>query len=477
MVLLFLVNCIGQEGNYELIALKRLNVAGSDGNSYTGEMGRIKVPENRNSSTSKFIELPFFRLKTEHTDPFPPIFIFEGGPGDNPSALQRLNEFIPLLKQFSARSDVVLIEQRGNGGAEPRLSCPETLQLPLDAPLNIEAFSAIYKAYMSECSEYWQGLGRNLRGYNVISMADDVEAVRKALSYKKIMLFGGSFGSHHALTYVKRYPENVERILLDSPEGLTHTVKLPYTADKKLAQLSELVTGDSILSVEIPSFTDLVNHILDKLEKAAITVKTRHPLTNEVVDIVLGKLDLQFVTAQVLGRRQYRELPYHYLQMKKGDYSWLASRAIGLRVSRAESLMAALTDNASATASKRREMVKLQKQDAILGDALNNVIFDVMDVLPIMDISKELNQNFKSDIPILIICGSQDVRTPVDNAWEIMEDFKNSRLVIVQHGSHDLFREALDLLLPIMKGYLAADSPLEYKVPAMVVAPLNLRVK
>lgn len=475
--LLCLVNCFGQQVDYTLSALEQHTVTAVDGIMYTGESGWIKVPENRDSKTSKFIELPFFRIKTEHKDPLPPIFIFEGGPGDDPSALERLAEFAPLLYSFTSRSDLVLVDQRGNGRAKPKLNCPGTLGFALDAPLSMATFRRVYREYMGDCSNSWQERQHDLSGYNVMSMADDTEAVRQALSYGKIMLFGGSFGSHHALAYVKKYPKQVDRILLDSPEGLKHTIKLPYTADKILNQLSELVKTNAELSKEIPSFIDLVQEILKQLEESPVTVKTRHPISNTEVDIVLGKLDLQLVTAQDLGRRAYRALPYHYLQMKNGDYSWLAARAIGMRLNHSESLMAALTDGASGLASQRRGLVKQQAKDAILGDALNNVIFDVLDVLPLKDISKDLNDYFKCSVPLVLICGSQDARTPVSNAKEILENFENARLVIVEHGSHDLYSEALEQLAPLMIGYLSAEDPMKFKIPEEIVAPLDLKMR
>ena len=173
------------------------------------------------------------------------------------------------------------------------------------------------------------------------------------------MLFGGSFGCHHGLAYIKKYPNRVDRASLDSPEGLQHTIKLPYEVDKVLVQLSDMVREDSVLSKKIPSFINLVKETLDRLEKNPVKIKVLHPETEKEVEIVLGKYDLQLATAMALGRIRYRELPYHYLQMKYGDYSWLARTSIGLR--RADgnvgSLMASLTDCASGVTSKRRQEV------------------------------------------------------------------------------------------------------------------------
>jgi pimeloyl-ACP methyl ester carboxylesterase len=472
------ISCKGQNDTDALKSKAPYTIVANDGNSYRGEMGRLSVLENRDNPTSKYIEIPFFRLQTKSYNPLPPIFVLAGGPGDNPSVMQQLEEIIPSLSLFADRSDVVILEQRGNGNSIPNLSCNAAFNLPLDAPLDKESFKSAYRNYIGECSRYWKERKRDLGGYNVVSMADDIEALRKVLAYKKIMLFGGSFGSHHGLTYIKKYPNRVDRASLDSPEGLQHTIKLPNEVDKVLVKLSDLVQGDPVLSKKIPSFINLVKETLDRLEKNPIKAVVVYPETGQKIEIVLGKLDLQLATAMALGRMQYREIPYQYLQMKSGDYSWLANMSIGLRRANGNigSLMASLTDCASGVTSKRKQDVSEQAKNAILGDALNNVIFEVCDLLPLKDLNSELDLNFRSKVPLLVICGSQDAKTPIRNGMEIMNNFENSRLLVVKHGSHDLFREAFDMLSPVIRGFLSVQNPLEYELPQKMEAPLNLRV-
>lgn len=455
--------------------IRTVAITSTDGIIYTGESGFINVPENRDSLVSKSITIPFFRIRTEHPDPFPPIFVFEGGPGDNPSILQHLEDLMPILHSFSKRSDVIVVEQRGNGRSEPNLSCPGFFELPLDVHLTKEGFSRVYKAFVKNCALYWQDKGRELSGYNVLEMADDIDAVRNILGYEKIMLFGGSFGSHHALAYLQRYPDRVERVLLDSAEGLGHTMKLPLDADRMLKQLSELISDDSSHSKILPSFIELVKTIIRKLEKEPVQINTLHPVTNKEVPIVLGAYDLQLVTALELGRMGYRELPYRYLQMQKGDFSWLAAYAIRIRLGQSRNLMAVLTDCASGASMQRREMVMEQSKTAILEDALNNINFDACELLPFRNVNLTLTADFKSPAPLLIVNGDHDARTPLTNAKEILKHFENGRILEVKYGSHDLFREGFDILAPLLIGYLTSDDPLSFKLPTRLEVPLNLR--
>ena len=95
--------------------------------------------------------------------------------------MQQLQEIIPALFLFAARSDVILVEQRGNGNSNPSLSCKNSFNLSLDLPLDKESFKREYRKYIQECSSYWKEKKHDLRGYNVISMADDIEALRNVL--------------------------------------------------------------------------------------------------------------------------------------------------------------------------------------------------------------------------------------------------------------------------------------------------------
>ena len=279
--LFWCIHCKGQNNPHTLNTLESYSVIANDGNTYSGEIGSLMVLENRDNPNSGYIEIPFFRIKTKSTNPLPPIFVLEGGPGDNPSAMQQLKGIIPQLSLFAGRSDVVLLDQRGNGNSKPSLRCKNSFNLPLDVPLTKESLKRTYRKYIQECSTYWMGEEHDLQGYNVVSMADDIETLRKVLGYEKIMLFGGSFGSHHGLTYMKRYPDRVDRASLDSPEGLQHTVKLPYEVDKVLVQLSELVKEDPVLSKKIPSFINLVQQTLNSLEKNPIKANVLHPETKK----------------------------------------------------------------------------------------------------------------------------------------------------------------------------------------------------
>ena len=51
------------------------------GDKVKAEMGTFAVPENRNKSNSKTLQLKFVRFKSTNPNPGPPIVYLAGGPG------------------------------------------------------------------------------------------------------------------------------------------------------------------------------------------------------------------------------------------------------------------------------------------------------------------------------------------------------------------------------------------------------------
>ncbi len=82
-------------------------------------------------------------------------------------------------------------------------------------------------------------------------IADDVDALRRELGLKRVTLLGHSFGGVIALTYAKRYPENIKRLLLLNTAA---EVEHPSVGEQRLqkmlsaSEVAMMSSGDSSLS-------------------------------------------------------------------------------------------------------------------------------------------------------------------------------------------------------------------------------------
>lgn len=441
-----------------------LNIAGE---TIVYEEGWLSVPETHEDPLSNTIKLPFRIIRTDSDNPLPPIFLLEGGPANNPSIMQQWEGVAPSLKKFTSRSDIIVLEQRGNGGSIPNLQCPGSFDLPLDKALDRQEFARVYSEYIKECEQYFSNQGIKTSSYHVISMSHDLEKLRQLLGYNKVFLFGGSFGSHWALNYLKLYPNTVERILIDSPEGFDHTRKLPSYAESALSSLGLKIERDSIYKDKFPDLYKTVKACLEDLEETrAVSIDGEK--------IILGKYDLQLLVAQNLGRAEYRALPKHFQEMSQRNYDWLARHSLELRKGLSFNLLGAVSDCTSGCSKSRIKTIEEEAETALLGDALNNVIYDACDQLNIYPLSQQIHSKIHSDVPMLVAVGDQDARTPVRNANEILSMFSNGHLIIIENGSHDIFNESGSELFPLLMDFLTIDSLSNYTKYKSIHLPLRL---
>ena len=240
---------------------------------------------------------------------------------------------------------------------------------------------------MVNCAEFWKGQGVDSSGYNVREMAADIDDLRQALGYDKIILFGGSFGSHHGLAVLRYYDDHIERAVLSGVEGPNHTLKLPSTVQRHLEKLASMVKADSRLSRHIPDFLNLIETVLEHLEREPVTDEVEDPETGKLVRVTVGALDLQAATTDGMGNVPFlRALPARYHAMAQGNFSWLAERALESRRNRRGRLMPALVDCVSGATAERRTTIEREAGQTLLGGIINGPLFDLCDAFGGVDL-------------------------------------------------------------------------------------------
>jgi pimeloyl-ACP methyl ester carboxylesterase len=128
-----------------------------------------------------------------------------GGPGQ--SSTEFIEDFGQVLAEGLEDRQLVVVDQRGTG-ASGALRCRE-----LDrAPALIGARELAARA--GRCGER---LGAARRLYTTTEVVEDLDAVRDALGAERISIFGVSYGAYVAQRYARRFPQHIDRLVLDSP--------------------------------------------------------------------------------------------------------------------------------------------------------------------------------------------------------------------------------------------------------------------
>jgi pimeloyl-ACP methyl ester carboxylesterase len=162
----------------------------------------LSVPLARDGAVQGTVGLNIERLQAGAVPARTAVIGLAGGPGQAalPLAQGMAKEMAPAL---GAR-DLLVFDQRGTGGSGP-LACPA-----LES--SAEVFGAIGQAF-ERCALQ---IGTARGSYTTQESVADIEAIRRAAGYEKLVLFGVSYGTKVALEYAERYPQNVEALVLDS---------------------------------------------------------------------------------------------------------------------------------------------------------------------------------------------------------------------------------------------------------------------
>jgi pimeloyl-ACP methyl ester carboxylesterase len=168
------------------------------------QCGRIAVPLDRTGATPGTVSLYVERQRARRGPARGVTMLLAGGPGQPATGAYNDRSKNPYgeFRSLTPFNDVVAFDGRGTGRSG-LLRCPELERANL-----IDA-----GAEAAACA---QRLGAKRAFYRTTDAVDDMEAVRAALGVDKLTLVGVSYGTFLAQAYAARYPTHVERVLLDS---------------------------------------------------------------------------------------------------------------------------------------------------------------------------------------------------------------------------------------------------------------------
>ncbi|MEM9657010.1 MAG: alpha/beta hydrolase, partial [Planctomycetota bacterium] len=318
------------------------------------------------------------------------------------------------------------------------------------APENVSSREQFAEALGSACrrgKEYWQAAGLDLNGFNVLEAAADVEEARIALGYDSMILSGTSFGSHWGMAVLRSFPASVERAVLSGLEGPDHTWDVPSQILAALERIATTAEVELELSHRLPEggLIGAWERVIERLEQDPVIVESKGPNQQVSRPVRLdGREMRQFVLSEMGSRYGIRDWPARVVALYERDYAAAAARR--LRNSAPLRGMTAsffLMDGASGISRNRLALVESDPAVNLLGRVNDGYRI----VAPIwgVDLGDEFRLGFETSVPTLLVQGTWDVNTPLENALELAPQFTQGRLVLVEGGSHAALREAARL--------------------------------
>jgi pimeloyl-ACP methyl ester carboxylesterase len=212
--------------------------------------------------------------------------------------------------------------------------------------------------------------------------------------------------------------------------------------------------------------------VLDRLRQQPVRITVNDPTTGKAATIALGAFDIQWIVSHALGdSRLVRTLPAALREMAAGRFDQIAQIAM-LRRTRTgvQSAMKAMMDQSSGASAERRRQIDDEAPRALLGNAINFPLFHLKHAWePVKDLGESFRRPAGSTVPVLMLVGDLDPRTPVANATQIAVTLPQSQTVVVRNGNHDfdVFGSAAirDAIATFLRG---APVPSEIVLPDLV---------
>ena len=165
----------------------------------------MTVPLDRSGALPGGVKLHVTRRRAAIVPSSTAVVALDGGPGA--AATSSARSFASELAPAVRARDLLLFDERGTGRSG-RLRCPFG-DLFLDPVIT----------QVGDCAAR---LGAARGFYRSLDDAEDLEAVRVAAGYDRLVVYGVSYGTKVAELYAAMHPEHVAALVLDSvvlPEG------------------------------------------------------------------------------------------------------------------------------------------------------------------------------------------------------------------------------------------------------------------
>ena len=392
-------------------------------------LGSFSVRENRRADSTRRITLKYVKLPaTGKAAPGAPIVYLAGGPGGSGVAAGRGPRY-EMFRELRQLGDVILFDQRGTGISNS-LPTGASWKIPLDTAATREVYEQVALHTLQESLKIWKEAGVDLEAYNTESNADDLADLCTVLGAEKVRIVGISYGTHLGLSFMRRHPDRLERIVLAGVEGPDHTLKMPCDQQALLGQIQEWIDQEPNTRAAYPDFLTSVERVLAQLEAEP------HVIETSSTKIVITAFDVQhFLAALLRGPETFARAPVMIRAMEQGQFGLMPFALSQLRSGRFDAMSTAM-DVASGATRERQAKIARQREHAMLADAINFPMAAIMRELPELDLGDDFRAPVVSDIPTLAISGTADGRTPPGNAEEVLRTLSHGEHLLIHGAGH-----------------------------------------
>jgi pimeloyl-ACP methyl ester carboxylesterase len=288
----------------------------------------------------------------------------------------------------------------------------------------------------------WQLAGRHIDAtqYTTTAFIDDLEAVRDALGYAKVNLWGGSYGTRVAQEYLRRHPERVRSVVLDgvAPPSMRISFDVWRTRDDALDDVIAACRASAACAKAHPDPAGTLQEIRQSLEGGR-NITLRDPRTGIVremhieFDMVIGALQPLTYSPEAASL-----IPELLALAKAGDFAPLVASSLVIIGDLPDQFSPALHYSVTCAEDVPR-VTRAERINGVDDERVRSLArrtLAVCDQWPKGTYPPDFTQPVTSDVPVLLLSGGLDPVTPPAYAAEVAKTLSASRLVVARGFGH-----------------------------------------
>ncbi|WP_413488251.1 alpha/beta hydrolase [Shewanella baltica] len=391
--------------------------------------GFVTVPENPNKPDGKQIQVHYVVLPAvKNVNHEEALLAIAGGPGQ--SAIDNAAGFDAMLSKVRQQRDILLIDQRGTGRSN-LLTCDEGAQSPL-------SFDDDNADTLAETQKCLAKIDADVTQYGSLNAIKDFEAVRQHLGYKKLHVYGISYGTRMAQLYMRLYPAHLATVTLDGIVPMQQSVlEIGASIDRGFDLLFKDCQETTACHAQFPELKAEFDQVAASLAKAPVMENVYDPVTGEKTMLTMTRGKFYGSIRMALYQANVRALVPHAIhQAAKHNFQPI----LGLYSLTIDNAGMAMGMHASVVCGEDMHRItpamREQAQHSFMGKTMLEGLEATCEVWKVPAVDDSFSEPISSDIPTLLLSGEIDPATPPSWGELAMEKLTNAKHFVAPYATH-----------------------------------------
>ena len=407
--------------------------AGPGASSMAARCGTMTRPLDPTGAVPGEIELRIAVVPALNLTPEPdPLVPIAGGPGQG--SVQFYNAYYWAFEDVRRNRDILLIDQRGTGESAT-MDCEfddDVIEGDYSIEMTVE--------YTGLCLEQ---LPYDPRFFTTSIAVTDMEAVREALGYPSLNLYGVSYGTRVVQHYARRYPDSTRSLVIDGvvPPQLSLGPEIATESQRAVDNILARCAEDEACNERFPNVAADFKRIVTELRETPANISVPHPSTGRPKEVEFGEGELAAaIRLLAYHPNSIALMPLLIHEAGKGNYVPLGSQFMMTMIAMMDAMSLGMHNSVVCT-----EDVPFYDKSTIDYDGLAasymgahqlDALEAICSVWPVGPIDDEFKVPLATDLPVLLLSGDSDPITPPRYADLAAIDLENAAHLIGKNQGH-----------------------------------------